>query len=240
MNQKKRCSLCQGTGHNIKTCERSVRAPGAEQPRKCSGESCPHPAAPGKNKCEHCLAVNRRNVRKGRARRGMPVSACGLCQGDHSTLDCPDRVPAPAMWPVAADVDEMQRPATRRDCLPGGCNQERPCPWISCKWHLVFEVQETTGQRGPGLRRRHVSLQRMDDDTIVAKIEALAETCALDVADRGGQILDEVGQLIGVGRERIRQIEKQALAKLERRGQHLSDLGFVHPEGWDLGWEEDA
>ena len=40
------------------------------------------------------------------------------------------------------------------------------------------------------------------------------ESCALDLAGRGGMTLDEIGALLGVTRERIRQIEGTALAKL--------------------------
>ena len=38
--------------------------------------------------------------------------------------------------------------------------------------------------------------------------------CALDLAGEGGMSLDAIGQLFGVTRERVRQIESEALAKL--------------------------
>ncbi|MFY3742456.1 sigma factor-like helix-turn-helix DNA-binding protein [Anaeromyxobacter sp. Red801] len=44
------------------------------------------------------------------------------------------------------------------------------------------------------------------------------ETCALDVADRGPLTLDEVGKILGVTRERVRQIEVAALEKLQEAG----------------------
>ena len=40
-------------------------------------------------------------------------------------------------------------------------------------------------------------------------------SCALDIADHGGMRLEDVGELMNVTRERARQIEIQALAKLE-------------------------
>jgi hypothetical protein len=43
---------------------------------------------------------------------------------------------------------------------------------------------------------------------------ASAESCSLDVADRGGATLDQVGEALGVSRERTRRIEESALAKL--------------------------
>jgi hypothetical protein len=41
------------------------------------------------------------------------------------------------------------------------------------------------------------------------------ETCALDVADRGGTTLEEVGAIMNLTRERIRQVEVKGLAKLQ-------------------------
>ena len=43
----------------------------------------------------------------------------------------------------------------------------------------------------------------------------LDETCVLDVADRGGVTLEEVGAILNLTRERIRQIEFKGLAKLK-------------------------
>jgi len=42
----------------------------------------------------------------------------------------------------------------------------------------------------------------------------MPETCALDVADRGGATLGEVGSVLGVTRERVRQLEERALRRL--------------------------
>ncbi len=42
------------------------------------------------------------------------------------------------------------------------------------------------------------------------------ETCTLDVADRGGVALAEVGEAMGISRERARQIEESALRKLRK------------------------
>jgi DNA-directed RNA polymerase sigma subunit (sigma70/sigma32) len=35
----------------------------------------------------------------------------------------------------------------------------------------------------------------------------LEETCALDVAERGGETLERIGELINLTRERVRQLE---------------------------------
>jgi DNA-directed RNA polymerase sigma subunit (sigma70/sigma32) len=42
----------------------------------------------------------------------------------------------------------------------------------------------------------------------------MGETCALDVADRGGITLEEVGAIMNLTRERIRQVETRGLLKL--------------------------
>ena len=42
----------------------------------------------------------------------------------------------------------------------------------------------------------------------------MTETCALDVADRGGTTLEEVGVLLNLTRERIRQVERSGIDKL--------------------------
>ena len=41
------------------------------------------------------------------------------------------------------------------------------------------------------------------------------ETCALDVAGRGGITLEEVGEIMNLTRERIRQVEVRGLIKLK-------------------------
>jgi hypothetical protein len=98
---------------------------------------------------------------------------------------------------------DMQRPKTRGECADG----PRPCPWTSCHHHLYLDAQESGSIMLP--------FPMLDPDE-------LAETCALDVADRGGTTLVEVGRLCGLTRERIRQIE---VSGLERVRQHGGDHG---------------
>jgi hypothetical protein len=49
-------------------------------------------------------------------------------------------------------------------------------------------------------------------------------TCALDVAEAGGLTLEEVGNIIGVTRERVRQMQVRALEKLRKRVPDLVEL----------------
>lgn len=106
--------------------------------------------------------------------------------------------------------EEYERPRTRADCLPGGCNEQRPCPWVSCKRHLYLDVNERTGSIK--LNFPHLEVGEM------------TETCSLDVADRGGQTLEETADHLAITRERSRQIEQRALAVLAAI---LSDAGIT-------------
>ncbi len=92
---------------------------------------------------------------------------------------------------------DVEKPRTRVECLGG----ERPCPFVSCKYHLYLDVSAKTGA---------IKLNFPD-----LEVWEMAETCALDVADRGGTTLEEVGAIMNLTRERIRQVEVKGLAKLQ-------------------------
>jgi hypothetical protein len=93
---------------------------------------------------------------------------------------------------------EVARPTTRGDCLPGGCNAARPCPFVSCAAHLALEV------------RGHGSYATIKETFPGVEVWDMAETCALDVADRGGAALAEVAALLNLSPERTAQIEALA------------------------------
>ncbi len=94
------------------------------------------------------------------------------------------------------DALEPFRPYTRSDCRTAA----RPCPWVSCKYHLYLDVVPQTG----GIKLNFPDLE----------VWEMTETCALDVADRGGITLEEVGTLLNLTRERIRQVESSGIEKL--------------------------
>ena len=89
------------------------------------------------------------------------------------------------------------KPATRAECAEG----PRPCPFVSCKHHLFIDVSPRTG----AIKLNFPDLEVWD----------LGESCALDVADKHGTTLEDVGAIMNLTRERIRQVEVKALAKLE-------------------------
>jgi hypothetical protein len=142
----------------------------------------------------------------------------------------------------ARDAEEVQslRPKTRGECqvcptceayvhgeLPEGealsCghdpglafNRCRPCPWVGCRHHLAVDVDEETGNvkfcfphLGIGDFPQHVSF--------------LEHSCALDVADaqqeRGGLMeWEDVGRVMNLGVERVRQIDHVARQEISVR-----------------------
>jgi hypothetical protein len=106
---------------------------------------------------------------------------------------------------------DIERPRTRAECANG----PRPCPWVSCKHHLYLDVNPETGS---------IKLNFPD-----LELENMRDTCSLDVADRGGITLEEVGEILNLTRERIRQVEVRGLLKLK----------VVSPDG-DIGRDLEA
>jgi hypothetical protein len=113
------------------------------------------------------------------------------------------------------DIDDSERPRTRSECA----DAPRPCPFVSCKHHLYLDVSARTGA---------IKLNFPD-----LEVWEMSDTCALDVADRGGTTLEEVGAIMNLTRERIRQVEVKGLAKLAalRDMMVLRDYVDVGPMG---------
>jgi len=90
-------------------------------------------------------------------------------------------------WP-APPVDQPRRFPVLSECTaPPG---DEPCTRTECRYHLAH--------RGHWDHR----LQPTRD-------------CAITVANEGPRTIDEVAAILGLSRERVRQIEVAALAKLE-------------------------
>jgi hypothetical protein len=88
----------------------------------------------------------------------------------------------------------LARPKVRTHCE----KSERPCPFVACRFHLFCDVTPAGGLRFnfPG-----------------REVDEIPETCALDVADRGPVTLEEVGRVLNLTRERVRQLETMALER---------------------------
>jgi len=122
----------------------------------------------------------------------------------------------------------VERPRTRGDCANG----VRPCPFVSCVHNLYLDVSESTGNvlfnfpdREPGDMPAN-------------------ESCALDLADTGGLTLERTGDVLNVTRERIRQLEVKAVARLKARApraaiQALAELA-EHDDQTESHWDDAA
>ena len=105
---------------------------------------------------------------------------------------------------IARQDDLPRLPKTRAACLPGGSNAARPCPFVSCRHHLLLDVNHL------GSLWLNQPLESLDDGSC-------GDSCSLDVAARGTHTLEGVAAQFHVTRERVRQIENGAMA-------HLRDL----------------
>ena len=101
------------------------------------------------------------------------------------------------------------RPRTRADCVNG----PRPCMFVSCKHNLYLDVNPETGS---------IKLNFPDKE-----IWELEHTCALDVAEKGGITLEEVGEIMNLTRERIRQLETRGLARLKALAEMASLQDYI-------------
>lgn len=104
-------------------------------------------------------------------------------------------------------VEVYRRPKTRADCTEG-FNVMRPCPFVSCKYHLFLDVNERNGS---------ITLNFGRD----SEVDHLRDTCALDVADRGEHTHEDTAATLGLTGSRVQQLEHRLLARLRL----LADLG---------------
>lgn len=122
----------------------------------------------------------------------------------------------------------LERPTTR-----GECPIARPCPWVSCKHHLLLRVDKTGAikintqayrgtSRVKGQKRTmhpHVRNRKSERQLIDLAVESLfdmEESCALDVAEDGAHSWTAIGDLLAVTRERSRRIGLLAIETIRR------------------------
>ena len=102
------------------------------------------------------------------------------------------------------EILDYSRPGSRTECRSG----VRPCLFVSCRYHLYLDVNPVTGSIKINFPEKEVW--------------ELENTCALDVAEKGGITLEEVGDIMNLTRERIRQVEVSGLDKIRGGEDELS------------------
>jgi ribosomal protein S27AE len=89
----------------------------------------------------------------------------------------------------------------------------RPCLYVSCPHNNYLNIHASTGT----IKLTHPHREPWD---VVPD-----DSCSLDVADRGPQTLEKVGDIMGLTRERTRQIEQAAVIRLRHTlAKHNSKL----------------
>lgn len=86
-------------------------------------------------------------------------------------------------------VRDPEAPTNRSECRDG-C---RPCPFVACRYHLFLDVATN------GKIWKNFAADEHDEDSIVAALMSMPETCALDVADRGAHTEQDVARVLGTG-----------------------------------------
>ena len=81
----------------------------------------------------------------------------------------------------------MKKPTKRSHCK----NSIRPCPWISCKHHMIWFVP---------------SPHCLSNDQLLDKVINMKDSCDLDISDNGGVTEKKLAVILGLSLVRIRQI----------------------------------
>jgi hypothetical protein len=123
------------------------------------------------------------------------------------------------------------RPTTRAECING----PRPCPYVGCAFHLFLNVNSETGEITLNVQNEPLAdivrqdyLRVPDPDSnkpvtisdiegLKLGIEAMPQTCALDVADHGGQAPTRVAEYIDESLEKTNGIIGRAERKFKDR-----------------------
>ncbi len=121
-------------------------------------------------------------------------------QNEHSTENLLELLARPGRLPM-----------NRKGCL----SAPRPCLVCDCRHHLW---------------RSHKRMPYVLALLASGQMELLPPSCSLDVADKGEHSTEEVGAMMGYTGERIRQLERSALAHLHREFRKMN----LHVDAADI------
>lgn len=123
-------------------------------------------------------------------------------------------------------AEDYWRPRVRADCA----TFDRPCPYVACRHHLLLDVGDVATSlkvnfpdliddrvyEGPELEDGRFWTETNEGRVFEGPfIEEMQATCALDVAEQGDRVHEEIGPYMNLTRERVRQVEEQILEKLK-------------------------
>jgi hypothetical protein len=117
-------------------------------------------------------------------------------------------------------------PATRGECKDG----PRPCPLVSCRHHLALDIAED------GRLFLAHDFDESNADSIVEALAAMPETCALDVAERGGIDRETAGDILGIGHDMVKLSSMRAMAKIRAMGIEFDER--EHPEDFYVRYSQ--
>lgn len=103
------------------------------------------------------------------------------------------------------------RPKTRADCE----DVPRPCPYVGCRYNIFLDVTPFG------------TLRFRQDDNWEGHFDG-RDNCALDIAARGPSTLQEIADVTGVCRERVRQELDMALEKIRPSLKAESQIAGTH------------
>jgi hypothetical protein len=134
-----------------------------------------------------------RALRRGRNESIRRLSKRDLERGRHAN-------------PPLTPEEEDPRPATLAECLARGLGtRDNPCARLACTQNLALDVHLS------GAIQINAPFRYDDDGVPDLDLAAMTHTCALQ-SPRA--TLEEIGAILGVTGERVRQIETQALDAL--------------------------
>lgn len=125
-------------------------------------------------------------------------------------------------YPVAEHKFGEGKPETLGECESLGLGGATPCPYVSCAYHLFLDVSEDTGSIKLNFPPRDESEEALEE-----ALRSMPSTCAFAAIDRGDLTLEATGEAYNITRERTRQIEGRALAKVVADPAAMTMLGMV-------------